>query len=132
MLLSQPLSSESAAFLSRYSPSTKPKSVSLSHKETPGLGGRIIEPEFRERFVGGDVSRPDAEGRYIIIGGGKPPETDPSHNRHVDAITGATGTSRALGKFINRDIARFHRAMAHAGLAPADTSTKPERERGER
>ncbi len=94
----------------------------LAHSETPGLGGRITEPEFKRWFRPGgphdrglDVSPPPAGGEFIHVG---PPmdRTDAGYGRHVDALTGATGTSTAVSKFVNKDLRRFRRAMAAEGM----------------
>lgn len=88
----------------------------LRHSETPGLGGRITEDKFRMSFVGLDMTQPAAGSKFIYIGGDKPTGPgSPKYDRHVDAITGATGTSRAVERFVNEDIARFRRAMIAAG-----------------
>ena len=88
-----------------------------SHSETPGLGGRIsTDKDWREGF--GKVKLPGGvrgDGRYVFVGGDTPPgESDPRFGRHVDAITGATGTSDAVGRFINRDLHHFLQALRKA------------------
>jgi len=62
------------------------------HGETPGLGGRISEPWFMRQFEG---KRLDAPIRLVMPGGRK-------ELNDVDAITGATETSRKVEKLINR------------------------------
>ena len=57
-------------------------------EETPGLGGEIVAPWFREQFRGKSIV--DADGNPGIRIGG-----DPGPN-HVDAITGATMTCDKL------------------------------------
>jgi Na+-transporting NADH:ubiquinone oxidoreductase subunit C len=98
--------------------------VFLRHSETPGLGGRITEDEFRRWFRPGgphenglNVTPPPQGQPYVEIG---PPveKTAPQYDRHVDALTGATGTSNAVADFLNGDLARFRRAMAAEGLLP--------------
>jgi Na+-transporting NADH:ubiquinone oxidoreductase subunit C len=97
----------------------------LDHAETPGLGGRITERGFRRQFVGLDVSR-SIGGRFVTIGHERPSgPADPLYGRYVDAITGATGTSLALEKFLNADIARFRQAAEAAGLFPAPARATP-------
>lgn len=67
------------------------------HQETPGLGGRITEPWFREQFQGKPIEPP--------AGGGPPLEfvyREPRKPREVEAITGATQTSSRLDAFLNR------------------------------
>ncbi len=89
----------------------------LEHSETPGLGGRIMEESWRERFDGLDVSPPPAGYQFIYIGGEPPAGPDsPKAGRYVDAITGATGTSAAVNIFLNERIPQFRRAAAAAGL----------------
>ncbi len=57
----------------------------LRQEETPGLGGRITEDEFKDQF----------RGRPVM------PEIS------VDAITGATMTSKAFKKIINENVKAF-------------------------
>mgnify|MGYP006273769965 CR=1 FL=1 len=95
------------------------------HQETPGLGGRITEPAWRDRFEGLDITPPvarddpqgSAEGTpaYIYIGK-QPPPGGAGNDRFVETITGATGTSTAVAKFLNDDIAQFRRAADAANL----------------
>ncbi len=80
----------------------------LQHQETPGLGGRITERDWRERFVGLVIS-PNPDGQFIYIGGEAPGPASPNYGRHVDAVTGATGTSRAIERFLNEQIPVFYR-----------------------
>jgi Na+-transporting NADH:ubiquinone oxidoreductase subunit C len=62
------------------------------HGETPGLGGRISEPWFMRQFEG---KRLDSPIRLVMPGGRKGPND-------VDAITGASETSRKVEQLINR------------------------------
>jgi len=71
--------------------------------ETPGLGARIEEPWFRRQFEGLRIGAPDAAGRRIRIvpaGSKRPGEPE------VDAITGASETSRSVEKIINEGLGR--------------------------
>ena len=71
------------------------------HQETPGLGGRISEQWFTDQFAGLPISdEPGRENFFSITppAPGKPPG-------EIDAITGATQTSRAVETFLNREIA---------------------------
>jgi Na+-transporting NADH:ubiquinone oxidoreductase subunit C len=75
------------------------------HSETPGLGARISERWFTEQFEGLRM-RPLEKNKKIFYlkphgGGGVPNE--------LDAVTGATGTSRAVEAFLNQDLDRFLR-----------------------
>ena len=70
----------------------------VSHSETPGLGGRISEDSFKEQFRGLDLTTAK-DKEYIIY--------RPAINGNVDAIAGATQTSKSVSKFINEDIFEF-------------------------
>ena len=71
----------------------------IAQAETPGLGGRIAELEFQERFRGVEI-RPRLR---VVRVAAQPNE--------VDAITGATATVRALEKIINRGLEEMDRAV---------------------
>lgn len=60
----------------------------LSHTETPGLGARVTEDEFREQFVGAE---PGADAVEVVQDGGT-----------IDALTAATITSRAFCDAVQR------------------------------
>lgn len=62
----------------------------LDHQETPGLGARITEEEFLRQF-NGKVVRPEL---LVVTDAGD------AENK-VDAITGATRTSKAMQGIIN-------------------------------
>ena len=64
----------------------------FNQNETPGLGGRIGEPWFMHQFEG---KRLDAPIRLVMPGGSKGPND-------VDAITGATETSRKVEQLIDK------------------------------
>jgi Na+-transporting NADH:ubiquinone oxidoreductase subunit C len=69
----------------------------IKQEETPGLGGRITEPEYLDRFV----------SKLIV------PELIPvapgtsSTVNEVDTITGATMTCNAFMKLLNEDAERY-------------------------
>lgn len=65
----------------------------LSHTETPGLGAKIVEDNFKERFV----SVPYNNGITMV-------KTEPSKDGEVMAITGATVSSNAIGTALNEVI----------------------------
>ncbi|GAB4280447.1 MAG: Na(+)-translocating NADH-quinone reductase subunit C [Candidatus Rifleibacteriota bacterium] len=67
------------------------------HGETPGLGGRISEREFKARFVDKPFGKVRSDGlRLKFVPEGSAVKTD-----EIDGITGATGTSTALEKIVN-------------------------------
>lgn len=70
----------------------------IQHSETPGLGGRISEPDFLEQFRGLDISSTVGED-YIVY--------NPAAGGNVDAIAGATLTSKSVSNLLNIDIHNF-------------------------
>jgi Na+-transporting NADH:ubiquinone oxidoreductase subunit C len=75
------------------------------HSETPGLGARITETWFTKQFTGLPIFPVEGDKKIFFLkpaGPGKGPN-------ELDAITGATGTSRAVETFVNRDLDRFLR-----------------------
>jgi len=70
----------------------------ITQTETPGLGGRIEEEEFLSQFRGLDVSQA-LEGGYVVY--------NPAPGGNVDAIAGATLTSKSVANFMNEDIHMF-------------------------
>lgn len=72
--------------------------VFVNHEETPGLGGRIDELEYREQFRNIDLTD-ETGGDYIV--------TRPASGGNIDAIAGATQTSNAVVNMVNDDIEWF-------------------------
>lgn len=66
----------------------------LHQEETPGLGARISEKEYLSQFKSKEVLP-----KLIFM-----PQGKARANNEVDAITGATGTSKALEKLLNETI----------------------------
>jgi len=75
----------------------------LENKETPGLGGRIADDWFQGQFKGKKLV-PELK---IVPHGEKPNE--------VDAITGATQTSKAFEKIINTNFRIFYQRITKQG-----------------
>ncbi|MDP6107997.1 MAG: FMN-binding protein [Candidatus Brocadiia bacterium] len=76
----------------------------FEQSETPGLGAEIEKSWFREQFTGKAIpAEADAKGRLIRF---MPPGSELGPHE-VDAVTGATGTSRAVELFLNRDLRLF-------------------------
>jgi electron transport complex protein RnfG len=65
----------------------------LEQKETPGLGNKIAEPQWRGQFTGKSTDAP----LEVIKGQGGGPTT-------IDAITGATISSRSVTTIVNTTI----------------------------
>jgi Na+-transporting NADH:ubiquinone oxidoreductase subunit C len=76
-----------------------------SHSETPGLGARISERWFTEQFQGLKIHPVEGNKEIFYL---KPEGTGQAPNE-LDAVTGATGTSRAVETFVNQDLDRFLR-----------------------
>ena len=75
------------------------------HSETPGLGGRLTEAWFTEQFAGLPVYPIEGAKKIFTLR----PEGIGSAPNELDAITGATGTSRAVEAFLNQELDRFLR-----------------------
>ena len=98
--------------------------VFLDHKETPGLGGRISEPWFQQQFIGLNVSPVPAGRKFIYILKHRPKDpADPRYDRSIDAITGATQTSRAVEKFMNETLRQFRRAIQAGPISSAEQTS---------
>jgi len=88
----------------------------LKHSETPGLGGRITEDTFQDQFRGKRIS-----SGIKIVKQIKDQREDtesitkatpmPKNNNQVDAITGATQTSKAIERLINDNIKKFYKEV---------------------
>lgn len=65
----------------------------LEANETAGLGAKCKEPEFKSQFAGKHLADPST--KMEVVKGGGASETQ------VDAISGATITSRAITKAVN-------------------------------
>lgn len=66
--------------------------------ETPGLGARIEENEYRNQYRDIDISSSDL-GNYVI--------NKPAPGGNIDAISGATQTSDSVVNMVNEDLANF-------------------------
>lgn len=73
----------------------------IEQNETPGLGGRIEEPEFKEQFRDVELSH---EGSPLAY-------SSPGREGQVDAITGATSTSDAVLNILNKEIEKIKSSM---------------------
>ena len=75
------------------------------HSETPGLGGRLVEDWFTKQFVGLRLFPIEGDKKIFYL----KPSGDKKAVNELDAITGATGTSRAVETFLNRELDLFLR-----------------------
>ncbi len=75
----------------------------LSQAETPGLGGRIAEPDFQKQFKGIEVRPKLGVVKFAIAG------------NQVDAVSGATKTSDAVEFIVNSGIEGMDRVFGKEG-----------------
>jgi electron transport complex protein RnfG len=76
----------------------------LEQKETPGLGNRISEPQWRNQFVGKSTAKP----LDVVKDKSQGPET-------IDAITGATISSRSVTNIVNATIGNLRGRLDASG-----------------
>jgi Na+-transporting NADH:ubiquinone oxidoreductase subunit C len=87
--------------------------------ETPGLGAKIKDdPNFRAEFVG-KVADYNADPIFEIVKGGAPE----GQENAVDAITGATMTSKGLSKAIDTWLEAYKPYLSTNGSVPMMTLT---------
>lgn len=83
-----------------------------TQNETPGLGAEITARWFAEAFRGtaipAEPKGPPGQERYIEF---VPRDEDQPGDNKVSAVTGATGTTNGLRKFVNEDLAVFLKVM---------------------
>ncbi len=73
------------------------------HVETPGLGARISEKWFTDQFVSLPITSFDDQDKYFTL-------TRPGKSRaphELEAVTGATMTSQAVERFLNKGLLTF-------------------------
>ncbi len=70
----------------------------IKQDETPGLGGRISETEYKSQYRDLDISS-STPGKIFI--------SRPAEGGNVDAIAGATQTSTFVINMLNEDISKF-------------------------
>ena len=78
----------------------------LAQNETPGLGGRIGEESFQNQFTGKSFVLDDEIIEFRLV-----PENEPTANREINQITGATSSSQAVVSMIYRNLQRIRRLM---------------------
>lgn len=77
----------------------------LDQKETPGLGNKIIEPDWRGQFV----QKPTDKNLQVVKTGAK------SENE-INAITGATISSKSTTTIINTTVANIKPQLAQKAM----------------
>ncbi len=76
----------------------------LDQKETPGLGNRIVEQDWRDTFSGKSTSQ-----RLSLT------KADTAGDYDIQSITGATISSESIVDIVNRAVAEFREALREAG-----------------
>jgi electron transport complex protein RnfG len=76
----------------------------VNHSETPGLGAKAADPEYLEQFIGKPVENP-----LNAVNG------EPTKDEEVEAITGATITSKAIIEGINDAITLYNQVLKDGG-----------------
>ncbi|PID50143.1 MAG: Na(+)-translocating NADH-quinone reductase subunit C [Proteobacteria bacterium] len=69
------------------------------HAETPGLGGEVDNPQWKAKWVGKEVF--DEQGRVAISVVKHAATTQPQANYQVDALSGASLTSRGVNNLLH-------------------------------
>ncbi|MEJ2642942.1 MAG: FMN-binding protein [Desulfosarcinaceae bacterium] len=75
----------------------------LEQKETPGLGNKMIFPEWRGQFIG----KPTAPPLKVV-------KTGAQAKNEIDAITGATISSRSVVSIVNGAVQALREPLAKA------------------
>ena len=97
--------------------------VNFNHEsETPGLGAKIVEPEFRSQFEGKHIR--NAEGAVVsvaVLKAGKHADGQ----EQVDAISGATITSSGVSTMLHEELVNNYQEFlaGEAGLTAESDST---------
>lgn len=72
-----------------------------AHAETPGLGGEVDNPRWKQQWVGKEVYGEDRGKPQIrLVKGGVSDDTADKEHK-IDALSGATLTSRGVEKLVN-------------------------------
>ena len=101
--------------------------VNFNHEsETPGLGAKIVEPEFRGQFEGKHIR--NAEGAVVsvaVLKAGKHAEGQ----EQVDAISGATITSSGVSTMLEVNLSEYAEFLnQESGAKNQDENVEPIKE----
>lgn len=70
------------------------------HKETPGLGGEVDNPNWKEQWTGVKLFDEQGEPDLALVKRRSPPSS-PDAAHEVDALSGATFTTRGVQNLVN-------------------------------
>ncbi len=87
----------------------------LDQKETPGLGNKIMTPEWRRQFINKPTQKP-----LTVV------KTKADAPDQINAITGATISSRAVCDIINQSLNNLRQPLENAATATQQTSDNPQ------
>ena len=101
--------------------------VNFNHEsETPGLGAKIVEPEFRSQFEGKHIR--NAEGEVVsvaVLKAGKHADGQ----EQVDAISGATITSSGVSTMLEVNLGEYAEFLnQESGVKNQDEIVEPIKE----
>jgi len=99
----------------------------LKDSETPGLGTKIREGSYPDRFFGRGGPPPSLkDGALTVV------KSPPGAANEVQAITGATISSQAVVKIVNEGVSRLRARMGGpaADAAPTPSATPAQGEAG--
>ena len=84
------------------------------HKETPGLGARIVEDRFREQYKGKTIltEQGDLTSVTIVRGVATDQYKEPQLNHYVDGISGATLTCKGVNHFLQATLTAYEPFLA--------------------
>ena len=88
----------------------------LDQKETPGLGNKIIEPAWRGQFSGKPIAKPLTAVK-----------TGADADDEINAITGATISSKAVCNIINQSLKNLKQPLADALKNPTSADNQQEK-----
>lgn len=93
------------------------KGVVFSHKsETPGLGAKITEEKFTSSFVGKKIMNEKRE--YVSVRVMKPNQGEVAPANRVDAISGATLTSKGVDEMLYQGLATIRQPQNKQASTP--------------
>ncbi len=91
----------------------------LDQKETPGLGNRILEKEWRDQFLDQPSNK-----RLVVVKGGA------GKGNEIDAISGATISSRSVTSIVNNTVTDIKTQLISPLKSEAPKSETQKKENG--
>ena len=89
----------------------------LDQKETPGLGNKIMEPDWRRQFV----QKPTDQPLTAV-------KTPPSAQNQIQAITGATISSKSVCDIVNQTLKNLRRPLGESATVTLNPQALQEHE----